>query len=91
MHPWIEGDKQGAAAFWGWAWRCCHSGRQEGKVQGERWGKGLAAASGCGIHPHIYSITVQQPKPVPAQSTAETVLLFPLEQPPVMVRIFWVF
>lgn len=47
-------------------------GRQEGLVQGERWGKGLAAASGCGIHPHIYSITVKQAKPVPAQSTAET-------------------
>lgn len=72
MHPWIEGDKQGAAAFWGWAWRCCHSGRQEGLVQGERWGKGLAAASGCGIHPHIDSVTIKQPKPVPAQSTAET-------------------
>lgn len=39
MHPWIEGDKQGAAAFWGWAWRCCHSGRQEGLVQGESWGR----------------------------------------------------
>ncbi|KAL2298364.1 hypothetical protein Nmel_015358, partial [Mimus melanotis] len=72
MHPWIDGDKQGVTDIWGWAWRCCHSGRQEGLVQGERWGKGLAAASGCGIHPHIYSITVKQAKPVPAQSTAET-------------------
>lgn len=41
-------------------------------MQGERWGRGLAAASGCGIHPHIYSITVKQPKPAPAQSTAVT-------------------
>lgn len=72
MHPWIEGDKQGAAPIWGWAWRCCHSGRQEELVQGERWGKSLAAASGCGIHPRIYSITIKQPKPVPTQATAET-------------------
>lgn len=41
-------------------------------MKGERWGKGLAAALGCGIHPHIHSITIKQPKPVPAQSTAET-------------------
>lgn len=47
-------------------------------MQGERWGKGLAAASGCGMRPHFYSITIKQPKPVPAQSTAETAKHCPL-------------
>lgn len=44
MHPWIEGDKQGAAAIWGWAWRCC-LGKAGGVGAGGEVGKG----SGCSL------------------------------------------
>lgn len=52
-------------------------------MQGERWGKGLAAATGCEIHPHIYSQSQCQHNP--QQKLPSIVLLFS-----VMVRILWV-
>lgn len=91
MQPWIQGDKQDAAAVWGWARRCCRSGRQEGLVQGERvW----LQPRGVG-DTHVFTASLQNSQShlcqhSPQQELPSPVLLFPLEQPPVMVRNSWI-